>query len=103
MRDLNSLQLLPDEFMDKEIYKQPWFVYIAECKGATLYTGIAKDVDRRINEHNTTKKCRYTRFRKPIKLIYQECCEDYNLARRRELEIKRFSKKKKLALAVSHI
>ena len=64
-------------------------------------SGIAKDVDKRINEHNTTKKCRYTRFRKPLKLIYQESCDDYNLARRRESEIKRFSRKKKLALAMS--
>ena len=86
------------EVMDKKIYKQPWFVYIAECKGSTLYTGIAKDVDRRINEHNTTKKCRYTRFRKPIKLVYQECCKNYNLARKRESEIKTFSRKDKLEL-----
>ena len=105
MRDLNLPRLLPKhlEAMDKEIYKQPWFVYIAECKGSTLYTGVAKDVDKRINEHNTTGDCRYTRFRKPLKLIYQERCEDYNSARRRELEIKRFSRKKKLTLALSQV
>jgi putative endonuclease len=85
--------------MDKSIYNNPWFVYIAECRNKTLYVGIAKDVYKRIGEHNNTNKCRYTRFRKPIELIYKELCDNYNIARKREIEIKRFSRKKKLDLA----
>ena len=84
--------------MDKEQYNQPWYVYVVECKDKTLYTGIAKDVNRRIKDHNTTNKCRYTRFRKPLKLIYKEFCLDYNTARKREYEIKKFSRKKKYEL-----
>lgn len=84
--------------MDKAIYAEPWFIYIAECKDKTLYVGIAKNVVNRINTHNTTNKCRYTRFRKPIKLLYSEQCKNYSIARKREIEIKRFSRKKKLVL-----
>ncbi len=84
--------------VDKSLYNNPWFVYIAECKDGTLYVGVAKDVNKRIKDHNSTNKCRYTRFRKPLTLAYKERCENYNIARKREIEIKRFSRKKKLEL-----
>ena len=84
--------------MDKSIYNIPWYVYIAKCSDNTLYTGIALNVAERICEHNTTSKCRYTRNRKPIVLLYQEACKNYNLARKREAQIKGFSRSKKLAL-----
>jgi putative endonuclease len=63
-----------------------------------LYVGVAKDADKRIEDHNSTNQCRYTRFRKPLKLVYKELCVDYNIARKRESEIKRFDRKKKLGL-----
>jgi putative endonuclease len=84
--------------VNKEIYNEPWYVYIAECRDRTLYVGVAKDVYRRIKEHNSTNKCRYTRFRKPLKLVHKEICQNYTLARKRESEVKKFSRKKKLAL-----
>ena len=84
--------------MNKSIYNSPWFVYIAECKDKTLYTGIALDARKRIKVHNTTNRCRYTRFRKPLKLVYQECCANNYLALKRELEIKSFTRDKKLEL-----
>ncbi|MCF7871390.1 MAG: GIY-YIG nuclease family protein [Candidatus Omnitrophica bacterium] len=84
--------------MNENDYNKPWFVYIAECRDKTLYTGIAMDVDKRIKTHNTTSKCRYTRFRKPLKLKYKKECLNYNTARKKEAKIKKFSKKKKLAL-----
>ena len=84
--------------MNKNIYEVPWLVYIAECRDKTLYVGIAKDVAKRLKEHNSTNKCRYTRFRKPLKLIYHEEVLNYSLARKREVEIKKFSRKKKFAL-----
>ena len=87
--------------MDKSIYDEPWFVYIAECKDKTLYVGVAKDAYKRIEDHNTTNKCRYTRFRKPLKLVYSELCDNYNIARKRELEIKSFNRNKKLKLVTA--
>lgn len=83
------------------MYNTPWFVYIVECRDGTFYTGITIDVDRRIKEHNTTSKCRYTRFRKPLVLRYKEICENYSTARKREYQIKDFSKEKKLELIKS--
>ena len=84
--------------MDKSIYGTPWFVYIAECRDRTLYVGIVRDVRRRVAEHNNSKKCRYTRFRKPLKLVYEERYGDYNTARKKESQIKKFSRKKKQQL-----
>lgn len=84
--------------MNKDIYNESWYIYIAECRDGMLYVGVAKDVSKRIAEHNSTNKCRYTRFRKPLKLIYKEICQNYTVARKRESEVKKFSRKKKLAL-----
>ena len=84
--------------MQKGIYNSPWFVYIAECKDKTLYTGVALDVEKRIKDHNTTNKCRYTKFRKPLKLAYQEICDNHHLAIKREQEVKSFRRDKKLEL-----
>ena len=83
---------------DKTLYHGPWFVYIAECRDKTLYVGIAKDTEKRIDEHNNTSKCRYTCFRKPLRLVYREICDNYNKARKREKEAKKFSRAKKFKL-----
>ena len=42
---------------------EPWFVYIVRCADDSLYTGIAKDVDRRLGQHNAGTASRYTRSR----------------------------------------
>ncbi len=82
----------------KAIYDKPWFVYIARCGDETLYSGVALDVTARIHEHNHTKKCRYTRSRKPVTAVYKEICRDYSSALKREIAIKRLDRKKKLEL-----
>ena len=47
-----------------------WYLYILECSDGTLYTGISKDPERRLNEHNNSKKgAKYTAARRPVKLI----------------------------------
>ena len=84
--------------MKKDIYSVPWFVYILECQDKTLYVGITLDLFRRFKEHNSTNKCRYTRSRKPLKLVHQEECLNHYAAMIRELEIKKFPRGKKLAL-----
>ena len=74
-----------------------WFVYMARCSDRSLYTGIAVDVDRRIDEHNhdNKKAAKYTRARRPIVLVYKEPCEDQSSAQQREAAIKRLSKAEK--------
>lgn len=78
--------------------KEPWFVYIAECKDQTLYTGIAKNVEKRILDHNAGKNCKYTKARRPVSLRYKERHIDKSSALKREIELKGFTRNEKLEL-----
>ena len=77
-----------------------WFVYIVRCADDSLYTGITKDVDRRIHEHNSDNKlgAKYTKARRPVALVYQEACESRSTATKREYEIRQLSRKEKKLL-----
>ncbi len=76
-----------------------YFVYIVRCSDKTLYTGITTDVDRRIEEHNSSDKgTKYTSLRRPVELVYSEASEDRSKASKREYEIKKLTKLKKLEL-----
>ena len=76
-----------------------YYVYILECCDATLYTGIAKDVEKRVYEHNNSAKgAKYTKARRPLKLLHVEEFEDRSSALKREFEIKRMSRIMKLKL-----
>ncbi|MFH1922118.1 MAG: GIY-YIG nuclease family protein [Planctomycetota bacterium] len=75
-----------------------WFVYIVRCADGPLYTGIAKDVDRRLEQHNAGTASRYTRSRLPVSLEYQEEQPNQSMALKRELAIKALSRKAKEAL-----
>lgn len=78
--------------------KEPWFIYIAECMDETLYTGIAKDVERRILDHNSGKNCKYTKSRRPVSLRYTERHINKSSALKREIELKKFTRSEKLEL-----
>ena len=76
-----------------------YFVYILECSDKTLYTGIATDIQRRLDEHNNSDKgAKYTKIRRPLKLVYTEESENRSSASKREYEIKKLSREKKLEL-----
>jgi len=76
-----------------------YFLYILRCSDDTLYTGITTDIQRRLEEHNSSAKgAKYTRSRRPVALIYTEEFEDRSSASKREYIIKRLSRAKKLAL-----
>ena len=77
---------------------EEWFVYMVWCAGGSLYTGIAKDVSRRCQQHNAGTASRYTRSRLPVKLVYQEPLTNRSLALKREAAIKALSRREKLAL-----
>lgn len=69
-----------------------WFVYIVRCSDETLYTGVTKDLVRRIGEHNSEGGgAKYTRARKPVELAYAEEGESRAAVCRREYQIKRLS------------
>ena len=76
-------------------------VYIVECSDKTLYTGTAAHVAERIREHNkTTAGAKYTRARRPVVLVYTEVLPTLSAARKREVKIKRLSRKEKLNLLI---
>ena len=74
-----------------------WFVYILECKDKSLYTGITNNLERRLQEHyrNTTH---YTSYNPPVKILYKEPLPTKSEAAKREVRIKGWTRKKKLAL-----
>jgi putative endonuclease len=76
-----------------------WYVYMVECADRSLYTGIARDVARRVDEHNEGRAAaRYTRARRPVRLAWLEPAADRAAASRREAAIKRLSRTEKLRL-----
>ena len=74
------------------------FVYVLQCADGTLYTGITKDLARRCQQHNDGVASRYTRRRRPVKLVYQEPQRGQSLALKREAAIKKLTRREKLAL-----
>ena len=75
-----------------------WFVYILRCGDSTLYTGVTDDVQRRFEKHCSGKGAKYTRGRGPLSLVYMQELPDKSCALKREIEIKRLSREKKLKL-----
>jgi putative endonuclease len=78
-----------------------YHVYILECSDGTYYTGIALDVNKRLECHNSGKGAKYTRGRIPVKLRYSEKLKSYKKACQREVEIKRWPREKKEQLIIS--
>ena len=78
-----------------------WYVYILQCADSTLYTGIARDVQRRLKQHNgeVAGGPRYTSGRRPVRLLWSDLAPDQGTALRREAAIKKLSRGEKLRLA----
>ena len=79
-----------------------WFVYIVRCSDGSLYTGIARDVQERIDAHNAGKGARYTRGRGPLTLLTIRRCASHGNALRLELALKKVPRAEKMALVTSH-
>jgi len=69
-----------------------YFVYILRCKDSSLYTGIAKDIEKRLKEHSDGSGSKYVRSRLSVKLVYSEKFDSKSSALKREAEIKKMSK-----------
>ena len=80
------------------VSKRRWFVYIIRAADGTLYTGIARDVAKRLEKHRSGTGSRYLRGRGPLKVVYRESCSGMSTALKREIRIKRLTRKKKLEL-----
>lgn len=74
-------------------------VYIVQCADTTLYTGCTNNLVKRLAEHNTGKNgAKYTRARRPVKLVHYETFRTLKAGRRREAAIKRLTRKQKMLL-----
>ncbi len=83
---------------------QKYFVYILRCADTSLYVGSTLDLEKRIYQHNNLKSgAHYTKIRRPVTLQYSEIYTTYAEARKREGEIKKLSREKKLELCATLI
>jgi putative endonuclease len=89
--------------LKKRRSKPAWTVYILRCADGSLYTGITKDVARRVKEHNSSglPGAKYTRARRPVALVYQEPAATRAAAARREYRIKRLRRGEKQKLVAA--
>jgi len=77
-----------------------YYLYLLQCADKTLYTGITVDLGRRIREHNHSPLgAKYTRARRPMKLVFSRKFRNRSAASREENRIKKLSRKDKLKLA----
>ncbi len=71
-------------------------MYILECQDGTYYTGYTSDLENRIKEHNGSKRgAKYLRGRKPFKVVYVKEYRYFKRAAKKELEIKKLTRKEK--------
>jgi putative endonuclease len=76
-----------------------YYLYILRCLDGTLYTGIALDVARRVAEHNSPNLgAKYTRSRRPVRLLYTQPFESRAKATSEEYRVKQLTRAQKLAL-----
>ena len=74
-------------------------VYMLKCADGTLYTGSTDNVEKRLHQHNHLKSgARYTKQRRPVKIVYTEPFKTFKEARQKEYQIKCLTRTKKLEL-----
>lgn len=77
----------------------PHYFYLARCADNTLYAGTCINRSEREAKHNDGTGAKYTRGRRPITFIYSEEFETLSDARKREAEVKKWTREQKEALA----
>jgi len=76
-----------------------WHTYIVQCNDGTLYTGIAKNMAKRLAAHNSGGNgAKYTRSRRPVRLVYQEVFHSRSEAAKREYQLKKMDPAEKRKL-----
>ncbi|HUQ84742.1 MAG TPA: GIY-YIG nuclease family protein [Candidatus Limnocylindrales bacterium] len=73
-----------------------WHIYILLCSDNSLYTGSTNDLDKRFLSHMSGKGSKYTRSHKPLRIIHTEELKTKSEALKREIEIKSWSRTKKI-------
>jgi len=81
-----------------------WYVYLLECADGTYYCGVTTDIARRLTQHNGILPggAKYTRTRRPVKVIASVACEDKSAACSLEYAVKAAARGKKLDVLLAH-
>ena len=75
---------------------KPWEVYLIRTRDGRLYCGITTDLDRRFREHQSGKNgARFFRFGRPEAIVFRESHPDRESATRREIAIKKMTRRQK--------
>ena len=74
-----------------------WVVYILRCADDSLYTGMTNNIEKRFAAHNEGKAAKYTRSRRPVKLLITSAKMDRGDAMRLEIKVKKLPRTKKIA------
>lgn len=81
----------------------PYYTYILRCNDNTLYTGYTNNLDKRLFNHNNLPSAsKYTKARRPVKLVYSETFETKSDALKREVVIKKLTRSEKLNLILAN-
>ena len=72
-----------------------WIIYMLRCKGGSLYTGITKDLEKRVEQHNSGLGAKYTRAHTPCKLVWSQSGLSESAAKKEEFRIKKLTKSEK--------
>jgi putative endonuclease len=76
-----------------------YYLYILKCADGTLYTGICVDLKKRVREHNSSVLgAKYTRGRRPVKLIFSQKFRKRSTASVKEYRVKQLSRREKLEM-----
>ena len=77
-----------------------WLVYMLRCCDDSLYTGVCTNIERRLHEHNGSKRgAKYTRSRRPVTLLACKPFPNRSAACKEESRVKRLNRIQKLAWA----
>ncbi len=76
-----------------------WYLYVVSCSDGSLYTGVTTNLDRRVREHNTGKRgAKYTKTRRPVKLLWSKEYESRSEAQSAEYKFKQLFRAQKLQI-----
>ena len=75
--------------------ERDWFFYIVRCRDNSLYSGITTNTDERVKKHNDGTGAKYTAGHRPVNLVYSEKTGTLSLARKREAQVKSWTKTRK--------
>jgi len=80
---------------DNHINYMNWYCYILKCRDGSYYTGVTKDLDKRIEKHNQGKGAKYTAMKRPVVLVWSKKFPSKIAALKKENEIKEWKRDKK--------